>query len=62
MAWNVIKLLFNLVLFLGTGAEGINAVINDVDAGWTAGFVFCSTGSYLFSKDRNKEFKCLKDQ
>jgi hypothetical protein len=48
MTWFVVKLVFNLALFVSTGLAGIQALRNHTDAGWVAGFVFCSSGSALF--------------
>ena len=48
--WTLVKMLFNLTLFIYTGVQGISALVHHLDAGWQAGFVFCSTGTWLFGK------------
>jgi hypothetical protein len=54
MTWFIVKLVFNLVLFVSTGFSGIQALRHHTDAGWVAGFVFCSSGSALFGCAHSK--------
>lgn len=46
----VLGVIFNLTLFVGASIQGIQALRHHSDAGWVAGFVFCSTGSRIFGK------------
>ncbi len=48
MNWTVVNLIINLVLFIGTSVEGVLAVVHHTNAGWLSGFVWCSSGTYLF--------------
>lgn len=48
--WFATKVIFNALLFVLTGYQGVQALHHGTDAGWTAGFVFCSTGCILFGE------------
>lgn len=48
MIWWITKLLFNSFLFVVCGWAGLQALIHGTNGTWLDGFVFCSTGEWLF--------------
>jgi hypothetical protein len=50
-----LKLIFTIVCFVGSGSQGIYALIYHKNAGWLAGFIFASTGDQLAAMIKKKE-------